>query len=105
MTPMKTAGQYGAGGPDPERAAFDVQGKIIVSRGEIQSLSGGTSIVVPDGSALAFVDLVAWPAIINLVKGDQIASDDHAGFLFEVASSDRPLGGRLPLILKVLKSP
>lgn len=105
MTPMKTAGQYGAAGPDDARTPFAVVGKIMLARGEVVQLAGGVSLAVPDGGALAMIDMVAWPAISSVVKGDQLtAKDDHPGYLFEVASPERPLGGRLPLMLKVLRS-
>lgn len=105
VTPMLAAGQYGAVTPDPARTPFAVVGEIVLARGEPHSISGGPALVIPDGGAAAFVDYAAWPNVLHVVKGDQLVSDDRAGFLFEVAAPERAINGRKILMLKVLKSP
>jgi hypothetical protein len=101
---MRATGQYGAAGPDDARTPFAAVGKIILGRGEVVQLAGGVSLALPDGAALAVIDHLAWPTVTATVKGDQITSDDHPGYLFEVSSAERPIAGRLPLMLKVLRS-
>lgn len=106
IVPMLETSQYKSRTPDPDRPAFSVQGILRIEMSS-SDLSGpgrdDWATQVPAGMSMLKIDRVAYPASLELRKGDQITAIKRVGepqFLVEQAD---PHGrSRLHIILSRL---
>ncbi|MBN9443680.1 hypothetical protein [Bosea sp. (in: a-proteobacteria)] len=95
--------QYGGSSPDPDRAAFDLAGVLLVGEGGQADLAGGNTGTwlarIPVGEAELQIDPDAHPQARNLRKGDLIVAEQRSGAVYEIARVEPPRRNRIVLRL------